>query len=357
MKFINCTLARGGTSKGVIFLKEDLPNNEVAKFNTILKIMGAPDAYGNQVQGLGAGKSTNNKVAIISKSTQKDIDINYLFAQVTPKSNMVDTKPNCGNFIAAVPVFAIFKSLVKVDNSNSYTVVKIFNENTQQIIHAKVKTKNNQVDYNGTTTIAVVIGNFSPIELQFFNVQGSQTHKLFPTNNYLDVIDGIEVSCIDVAVPTVIINGERLNINADVDLKLLKSGDFIIKLEKIRAKATELMGLEYNAQSVLPKLAIVCKTTEADIKVYYYDPFALHDTVAVTGGMAIASCTLFENTVANKHLKLGYKVQSGNNRVIIEHQSGIMETNIELDKTCSNVVSGAFIRTASILMEGKAFLY
>lgn len=267
---VPCTVVRGGSSKGLMFLDSDLPLNIADKFAIILKIMGSPDNYTTQMDGLGGGKSTNNKVGIISKSSRDSIDIDYLFCQVTPHLNLVDTKPNCGNFIAAVPFYAIYKSLVACSTSG-LTTVKIFNINTKQVIHAKVRTKAHGIITNGDTCISGVTGSGSEVQLEFFNVVGSKTNKLFPTNNKIDLIDGVRCSILDVSVPMVMLDGTDLGINEATDIKLLRSQEFINRLQILRQSAADLFSFGDVTNSVIPKLAIVCKSLTADIKSFYYD--------------------------------------------------------------------------------------
>jgi len=207
---INCTQVRGGTSKGVMFLEDNLPTDVTLRYDIIRKIMGVPDSYKNQTHGLGGGKSTNNKVGIIRKSTQSGIDIEYLFMQLNPNTEHIDTAPNCGNFISAVPVFAIFKDLVAITGNN--TLVRILNLNTQQIIHAKLNTNQQGYITTGTTEISGVKGMFSEIELEFYNVVGSKTGKLFPLNERISKLESIQFSVIDVSVPMILIDGNSMNI-------------------------------------------------------------------------------------------------------------------------------------------------
>lgn len=349
---IPCTYVRGGTSKGLMFERKDLPVKEDSMFNMILKIMGAPDANG-QVQGLGNGKSTNNKVGIIKKSLRENVDIDYLFCQVHPNLPQVDIKPNCGNFISAVPIFAIYKNLVEITYPS--TRVRIFNENTNQVIHAKVATNEDGIIYKGNTVLPGVNGSFTPIELDFFDVVGSKTGKLLPTGKTVDLIDGIHVSCVDVSVPMVIIDGRDLNIDTKSNIEALKDIRFIAKMQSIRQKAADLMELGDVSTSVIPKLTIVCKSDNYDIKSYYYDPFVLHNNHAVTGAMCLATACLINGTVAaNINNK---KAVSGRNLIKIEHQQGIIESIIDFDVNNHQVHCASFIRTASILMDGVAFVY
>lgn len=352
---VPCTLVRGGTSKGVMFLESDLPSNLDAKCDLVLKIMGAPDSYRNQVQGLGGGKSTNNKVGIIKKSTLENIDIEYLFMQLMPDSNVVDMKPNCGNFISAVPVYSIFKGLVPF-NHNGVTTVRILNTNTNQVVHAKVLTNESGLVPSGNTLLSGVTGAFPEIILEFFNVVGSKTGKLFPLDckrsNYL----GIDFTVIDVSVPMIIIDGKSVGVDANTSIEFLQSEEIMTKIRKLRAYVGEVIGVQNISESVIPKVSIVTVSDSCDIKSYYYDPFSLHDSHAVTGAMALASCCLIPDTIATKISKPLSSINNLDYRVRIEHVSGSIAAIIKINRDTENIISGSFVRTASILMDGVAIV-
>lgn len=353
IKRVPCTIVRGGASKGVMFERSDLPENRDEMFAMILKIMGAPDSFRTQVQGLGGGKSTSNKVGVVSKSNKADIDVDYLFCQVNPDMDEVDIGPNCGNFISAVPIFAIYKNLV--NPKDGITEVKIYNENTAQVIHATVHTTSSGLVHAGDTKIDGVMGTFPPIELRFFNVVGSKTRKLFPTGNKIDIIDGVKVSCLDVAVPMVIISGSDLGIDENTDPEFLRSEDFLAKLRVIRYAAATLMGFGDVTRSVIPKVTIICSAKKEDIRSYYFDPFTLHDSHAVTGAMCLASACVLDGTIASEFYKK--EVTDGPNKVVIEHHSGTITALVDFDKLTQTVKSASFIRTGTILMDGIAFVY
>ena len=350
--YVNCSLVRGGTSKGLMFLEKDLPSNLDSRCQIFLKLLGAPDKFFNQIQGLGGGKSTNNKIGVVKKSSKKDIDLDFTFYQIQPNSSKVDILLNCGNFIAAAPIFAIVKNLIKPQKRE--TTIKIYNENTGQIVHATIKTHEKGIIVKGTHELDGISGEFSPIGLKFIEINNK---TIFPTGNLIDEIDGVRVTISNITVNMIIIDGDDLGINAQTSIFVLQDENFVKKIRDVRKKAINLMNLpeEYLNFST-PKISIVCNSEKNySIKSYYYDPFALHDSYAVTGGICLASVSLIKGTVPNKFLTSISKEQE--NFFSIEHRSGVMEIILDFEKDNQIIKSASIVRTATILMDGKAYLY
>src|SRR5215216_3181506 len=245
---------RGGTSRGPYFKAEDLPRDAAARDRVLLAAMGSPDK--RQIDGLGGADSLTSKVAIVSRSTQPDADVDYLFAQVKIDRAFVDIAPNCGNMLAGVGPFAIEAGLVPAQDAE--TVVRVYNVNTRALIHATVPTPGGQVEYEGDVAIDGVPGTGSPISLNFVDAVGSKTGKLLPTGRVLDTIEGLAVSCVDLAMPMVIARAAdfgktgfetRNELNADA--ALLES------IEQVRRAAGHLMGLGDVTGKVIPKFCLV----------------------------------------------------------------------------------------------------
>lgn len=237
---IPCTLMRAGTSKGAFFIKSDLPSAVEERNTLLLKLMGSPDL--RQIDGIGGGDPLSSKVGIISKSDLETADVNFLFAQVLLDKPEVNTQVNCGNILSAVAPFAIEKGLVKTTDPE--TTVRIYNENTGVIVTAKVQTPNGNITYNGDFSIDGVPGKGSPIYLNFANVIGKMTGKLFPTGNMLDLIDGIEVSCLDVSIPVIFISANALGIRGNESKEALEADKKLLSLiENIRLSIIKKMGM------------------------------------------------------------------------------------------------------------------
>ena len=187
---IPCMLMRAGTSRGPFFLQDDLPVDEAQRKRVLISAIGSSDA--SQINGLGGGTSLTSKVAIVSKSTQPDCDVDYLFAQVSVDEARVDTRLNCGNMLAGVGPFAIERGLVAAQAGT--TRVRIFNVNTQSRVDALISTPNGSVTYAGDTYIDGVAEPAAAVHLTFLDALGAVTGKVFPTGNRIDVIQGTPVT-------------------------------------------------------------------------------------------------------------------------------------------------------------------
>ena len=265
LKKVQCTQFRGGTSKGLFFLKSDLPKNEDLWAEMLLSLMGSPDHL--QVDGLGGAIATASKAAIISKSDNKDYDIDYLFAQVSVDKPIVSYKGNCGNMCSAVGPYAIELGLIKT--TDPMTTVRIHNVNTDKIIYAYVPTKNNKVLYEGDFEIAGVPGTSACIKMAFKNPSGSVTGRLLPTGSAVDTIDipdfgPIEASFVDSSNPLVFIRASDIGMKGtelpnEIDL----NPELMELIEKIRGIAAVKLGFitDYKDSSVkspaIPKLSII----------------------------------------------------------------------------------------------------
>ena len=201
---IPCVIMRGGTSRGPFFKLSDLPTDVATRDAVLLSVMGSPHQI--QIDGIGGSHSVTSKVAMISKSKHPGADVDYLFAQVQIHESIVDTKPNCGNMLVAVGPFAIDAGLVPARDGE--TPVRIFNVNTQSLVEAIVQTPRGQVTYEGNAAIDGVPGTAAPVGINFKSAIGSVTKKMLPTGRPLDVIDGVEVSCVDIAMPVVLMRAE-----------------------------------------------------------------------------------------------------------------------------------------------------
>ena len=195
---IPCIFMRSGTSRGPYFLKDDLPADVQTRDKVLLAVMGSPD--NRQIDGLGGAEPVTSKVAIISKSDEEGIDVNYQFAQVKIDEPIVDTKPSCGNILVGVGPYSIEKGLVEAQEGSTKVVIR--DVNTGMKIEEVVRTPNKIVAYEGDLKIDGVPNPGSPIDINFLEVIGSKTNKLFPTGNKIDVIDGIECSMVDSAEST-----------------------------------------------------------------------------------------------------------------------------------------------------------
>ena len=202
---------RGGTSKGLYFLKEDIPNDIAKREDFLLSVFGSPDNL--QINGVGGGNPLTSKVAIVSKSKRSDVDVDYLFLQVAVDDYVVSSTQNCGNILAGIAPFAIERGLIKPEKDK--TSVRIFMENSKQIAIATVDTPDGTLTYNGNTYIDGVTLPSSPISLEFLDIEGSLCGELLPSGNIKDEIDGYSVTMIDNGMPCVVIEADQLGLKGN----------------------------------------------------------------------------------------------------------------------------------------------
>jgi 2-methylaconitate cis-trans-isomerase PrpF len=251
---IPCVLMRAGTSRGPFFLKDWLPSDPVARDQALIGAVGASDPL--QLDGLGGNSTLNSKVAIVSLSTLPDCDLDYLFAQVGVGHQSVDTRPNCGNMLSGVAPFAIEQGLIEAQDGT--TTVRIHNVNTGAKIEATVQTPGGRVTYEGSARIDGVAGTAAPVLLNFLDAWGAVTGHLFPTGQRTESIEGITVTCIDAAMPLMILRASELGLTGrERPAELDANTSLLEKIEVMRLEAGRRMGLGDVSGSVVPKPVIV----------------------------------------------------------------------------------------------------
>ena len=342
---------RGGTSKGPLFLASDLPNDPGGLLDRILlAAMGSP--HPRQIDGIGGAESLTSKIAIISKSSRADADIDYFFVQVNPNSPIVDYASNCGNMLSAVGPFAIEQGLIKA--SSPTTRARIYNTNTESLIVADLQTPNGLVTYEGDAGIDGVSGTAAPVRLNFAKTVGSKTKKLLPTGQIREVIDGLDVTLIDVAVPMMIVSAEAVGKRGNeskVELDADKA--LIARLEKMRNEAGRRMGLGDTSDLVIPKPVVVSRPTKGGVIASRdFVPYNCHATHSVTGAMALSAACVMPGSVA---ADLAVLPSSQVKKIVIEHPSGVIE--VETEATGAGFVDfelkqASLIRTCRKLFEG-----
>jgi 2-methylaconitate cis-trans-isomerase PrpF len=351
---IPCILMRGGTSKGPFFLADDLPSDRKVLERVLLAAMGSPDT--RQINGIGGADTLTSKIAIISKSKHPEAEVDYLFAQCSVDKAVVDFSPNCGNMLAAVGPYAIETGLVAAQSPT--TRVRIHNVNTGAVIAATIQTPDGIVNYEGEASIHGVPGTSAPVYLEFSNIVGGKTGKLFPTGNPIDVIDGVEVTCIDVAMPMVLMRAEAMGKTGyESKPELDADRDLIARFEAIRRKAGVLMGMGDVSASVVPKVGLLAppRAAGSTITSRYFVPWNLHAAHAVTGALCVGSAIMLPGTVASALVKAPAGPFAD---IVIEHPTGSMGVAIETtgEGAAKTIKGGSFLRTARLLFAGEVFV-
>lgn len=346
---------RGGSSKGLFFLAKDLPSDPLARDRVLLAAMGSPDV--RQIDGMGGGNDHSSKIVIVAPSSQADADVEYLFAQVSVARDLVDVLPNSGNMLAGVGPFAIESGLVKA--SSPITKVRILNTNSQKVVEATVKTPGGRVSYGGTFELAGVPGKSAPIALQFFDPTGTRTGRLLPTGSPQDIIRGVPVSCIDFAIPLVLVQATSLNKSGHESKQELDADPaFRQELEDLRQAAARMMGLSAAPGLGIPKIAIIAPSRYGGtIASRYFVSSSCHPVFAATGAMALAAACHTPNTIAED---LAILDQGSPNRIVIEHPSGTMDCNIVVATDpwtgVPRLVGASLLTSARPLLSGEVFI-
>jgi len=245
---------RGGTSRGPYFKAEDLPQDTATRDRVLLAAMGSPDP--RQIDGLGGADTLTSKVAIVSKSTRPGVDVDYLFAQVDISKPIVDTAPSCGNMLACVAPFALETGMIPAQDGE--TRVMIYNVNTEARIEAVVQTPGKSIQYTGDARIDGVPGTAAPIILNFMDVVGSVSGQMLPTGNVRDVIDGIEVTCIDVAMPMIMMRATDFGLTGYESRPEINANKALFaRIEPIRLEAGRRMGFGDVSDKVIPKVGLL----------------------------------------------------------------------------------------------------
>jgi 4-oxalomesaconate tautomerase len=353
LRFLPCMLFRGGTSKGPYFNARDLPKDQQERDRLLLAAMGSPDI--RQIDGIGGADPLTSKVAIVSVSDRPGIDVDYLFAQVAIDQPIVDTGPSCGNMLSGVAPYAIEAGLVKAQDG--VTRVMIHNVNTGSKIEALVETPGGQLNYEGTASIDGVPGTAAPVYLNFMDVVGAKTGKLLPTGTVSETIDGLDVTCIDVAMPMVLLRASDFGLSGYESRDEINNNRLLFELiEPLRCEAGARMGLGDASKMVIPKVGLLSSPEKGgDISSRYLTPWKVHAAHAVTGAVCLATASVIDGTVAQRLCRN----DQGNPRTIhIEHPSGKIGVRLETSGSGlnTNVLSAGVLRTARLIMRGDIFV-
>jgi 4-oxalomesaconate tautomerase len=349
---IPCLFMRGGTSRGPFFAAADLPADTAMRDRVLLAVMGSPDR--RQIDGLGGAHPLTSKVGIVSRGSRPGVDLDFLFAQLQPDKDTVDTTPNCGNMLAAVVPFAIETGMVAAQGEA--TTLRVLTLNTDMQCDITVQTPGGRVAYEGQARIDGVPGTSAPIKINFLDTAGSVAPGLLPTGNVRDIIDGLEVTCIDNGMPLVIVRAADLarsgnesvaELNADTELKA--------RLERLRLACGHAMQLGDVATKNYPKMTLVAPPRQGgSIATRSFIPHVCHDAIGVLAAVTVGTACVLDGSVAQ-----GVARQpAGNPKTIsVEHPTGEFSVELGLDPADAQCVTqAALLRTARLIMRGEAMV-
>jgi len=344
---------RGGTSRGPYLNRADLPEDLETLAEVLIAIVGAGHAL--NIDGIGGGAAVTTKVAMLSKSQDGWADVDYFFAQVSVEDRMVDFKPTCGNILSGVGPAAIEMGLVRARDGE--TPVNIRAVNTEARVAAVVQTPDGKVSYEGGAQIDGVPGTSAPVALQFMETVGGVTGAFLPTGNTVDVIDGIAVTCMDVAMPMVIAKAADFGLTGyETAAELDSNRAFFARMEAVRLKAGARMGMGDVSTSVTPKFGLLAPARAGGtVATRYFMPWSAHPTMAVTGAQCLASCVLTPGTVAEGLVARPNEVPA---HIRLEHASGDIDVVVDYAQTEAGfeVKSAGLVRTARKLAAGDVFI-
>jgi hypothetical protein len=315
--------------------------------------MGSPDL--RQIDGLGGADWLTSKTAMVGPSKRLGVDVDYLFGQVIIDKAIVDFRPNCGNLTSAVGPFAIESGMIKAGDPE--TRVRIFNINTGALIEAVIQTPGGKINYEGDTAIDGVLGTAAPILLYFYDLVGTRTGKLLPTSNPIDLIEGIEVSCVDAAIPMIVARAADMGKTAyESPAEINADKAFFERLEKIRIAASHKMGMGDPTGSVVPKFCIISKARfGGSVNARYMVPHQCHATFPLVGGQCLAAASIQKGTIA---AEIAGVLDEATQTITIEHPVGMLETVIDYSGTrdAPEIKRIGFVRTARKLMAGEVYV-
>lgn len=367
---------RGGTSKGVFFLDKDVPPAGPQRDAFMLRVIGSPDPYGKQIDGMGAATSSTSKVVIIGKSARDDADVDYLFGAPSIENPVVDWSGNCGNLSSAVGPFAIAQGLVDVPRDGIATV-RIWQVNIQKHIIAHVPMRDGEVVEEGDFVLDGVAFPAAEVVVEFMHPGGSGGNIL-PTGNTIDELDipgfpALPATLLNAGNPTIFVEADRVGlVGTETQEQVNGNAELLAQLETIRAHCTVAMGLAATPEEATslrphtPKLCLVAKpasyvaaggkrveASEIDVIARIVSMGKLHHAITGTGAVAVAVAAALEGTLVNR-----IAGDIGDRQVQMGHTAGTVAVGAQTQQ-----INGAWVvekavmsRSARRLMEGWVLL-
>ena len=378
---IPATYMRGGTSKGVFFKVSDLPERAQtagsARDQLLLRVIGSPDPYGKQIDGMGAATSSTSKTVLLEKSQVPEHDVDYLFGQVSIDKAFVDWSGNCGNLTAAVGSFAISNGLVDASRipENGLCTVRIWQKNIQKTIIAHVPITNGEVQETGDFELDGVTFPAAEVQIEFLDPadDGEDGGAMFPTGNVVDQLDvpdigSFKATFINAGIPTIFLNASDIGYTgAELQDDINADPVALAKFEKIRAYGAVKMGLisdisEAEQRQHTPKIAFVAppktyvsssgkavNNADVDLLVRALSMGKLHHAMMGTAAVAIGTAAAIPGTLVNIAAGGGER-----EAVRFGHPSGTLRVGAQaiFENEQWQVKKAIMSRSARVLMEG-----
>jgi len=375
MEMIRCSIIRGGTSKGIYIMKNQLPRDPEKRDAVIRAIYGSPDL--RQIDGLGGADVLTSKLAIISPSSREDADVDYTFGQVSFETAFVDYRGNCGNISSAVGPFAIDEGLVEA--KEPITTVRIHLTNSNNILVAEVPVKGGKAAVEGELSIDGVPGTGAKITLDWADTQGAVTGKLLPTGNPQDIIQigskKYSVSIVDAANPLVFIKADDLGMSGiETPAEIEQNKSLMETIEQIRGRAAEMIGmvdhweLAATKSPYIPFFAIISpsrdyrtfdgkevKCDDIDFVSRLLFMLRMHKTYPGTGTVCTGAAARIPGSIVWEVMKEEAKSRI---KINIGHPAGIIpvESEAEIINGEVKLKRAAIYRTARRIMDGYVYV-
>lgn len=362
---------RGGTSKGLFLLADDLPPAPAIRDALLMRLIGSPDPYGKQIDGLGGATSSTSKVVIVSASSRPGHDVDYLFGQVPIDGGHIDWSGNCGNLTAAVGPFAISRGLIRPP-SDGIATVRIWQANIGKTIVAHIPLRCGEVVEHGDFVLDGVAFSGAEIRLEFIDPAGSGAAGLFPSGRTLEHLHtaagSVPVTLISAGNPMVLVDAAALGVDCSAPQAVLNvQQDLLARCEQIRIAGAMAMGLaasvaEASARGHTPKLAIVdapCAfraasghafdTGDTDLACRVLSMGLFHHAIPGTAAIAIAAAAAVPGTLAAAHVR---DVRPGPIRIGQPSGRTLVEVEAVRDGAAWKIGKAVMSRSARMLMDG-----
>ena len=357
---VPCMLMRGGTSRGPFFLESELPADTALRDRVLLAAMGSPDK--RQIDGLGGAHPLTSKVGIVRKSTTPGVDLDFLFAQLQPDKDTVDTSPNCGNMLAAVLPFALERGLLPIQPGS--TTARVLTLNTGMQCDVTVQTPGGRLAYTGDARIDGVPGTAALISINFLDTAGSVCPALLPSGRVLDRIevgegaDGFQVDAtlIDNGMPMVLVRVADMGVSCYEGVAELNANEGLrARLEALRLTVGPLMGLGDVKTKSYPKMCLVAAPREGGaIATRCFIPHVCHEAIGVLAAVTVATACVLEGSVTRGLAQVAPGLEK---TVSVEHPTGEFSVELGLDPdNPQQVVRAALLRTARPIMRGEVLI-
>ena len=361
---------RGGSSKGIYFLKSDLPADEKERNEIILKVMeGTLEGDSRQIDGLGGANSLTSKVAIVSISEKEDCDLDYFFIQVVVGKGRISTTQTCGNILAGVLPFAIETGVIKAQNGTTSARINIVN--TAGTCECVVETPEGQVNYAGEVKIDGVVGTAAPIICNYLDTIGATCGSLLPTGKVIETIEGVETTCIDNGMPLVIMRATDFGLSGYEDKENLDANEELkAQIEKIRLEAGKIMNLGDVTKQTIPKMCLVSKALNGGtINTRMFIPHVIHEAIGVLAAVSVATACVIPDSICQKIINSEIRftpelpnIQHPSSNIqhsslSIEHPSGEFTVNLEFEEDGKGIKikKSGVIRTARLIAKGDCY--